>query len=51
MTWLRSWTTQARSGAENEALGRWTISLGSHASAACFSATFPVLPRDLVARR
>ena len=47
MTSLKSRETQARSGAENDALGRCTISFGSHASAARFSATFPVLPETL----
>ena len=47
MTSLRSRDTHARSGAEKDAFGRWMISLGSHASAARFNATFPVFPETL----
>ena len=43
MTSRRSPVTQARSGAEKEALGRFMISSGSHARAASLRATLPVL--------
>ena len=47
MSVRRSWLTHDRSGAEKDALGRWTISCGSHASAARLRATLPLLPETL----
>ncbi len=51
MSSRRSLRTHARSGAPNEALGRWTISLGSQASAASLRATFACPAPDLLRAR
>jgi hypothetical protein len=44
MSSRRSCRTQARSGALKEAFGRYTISCGSQASAACLSASLLCRP-------